>query len=80
MLAVDPDGVNDPSMYKLITFAVVAIPFVLFLRTLFRGRMKKSQRLADFKKHMDYIVVAILFFIGCGIVYAIAKLIWTWRP
>lgn len=64
-------------MYKLITFAVAAIPFVLLLRTLVRGRFKKSQPLADFKKHMDYVVSAILFFIGCGIVYAIVNLIWT---
>ena len=65
-------------MYKLITLAVVAIPFVLFLRSLFRGQLKKSKPLSDFKKHMDYVVSAILFFIGCGIVYAIAKMIWTW--
>ena len=67
-------------MYKLITFAVVAIPFVLFLRTLFRGRLKKSQPLSDFKRHMDYVVSAILVFIGCGIAYAVAKLIWAWVP
>jgi hypothetical protein len=65
-------------MYKLITFAVVAIPFILFLRTLFRGQLRKSQVLSNFKKHMDYVVSAILFFIGCGIVYAIVKVIWTW--
>ena len=69
---------NDLSMYKLITFAVVAIPFILFLRTLFGGRLRKSQVLSNFKKHMDYVVSAILFFIGCGIVYAIVKVIWTW--
>jgi hypothetical protein len=67
-------------MYKLITVAIVAIPFVLFLRTLLRGQLKKSQQFSDFKKHMDYVVSAILLFIGCGVVYAIAKLIWTWGP
>ena len=63
-------------MYKLITFAIAAIPIVLLLRNLSRGRLKKSQPLADFKKHMDYVVSAILFFIGCGLVYAIVNLIW----
>ena len=63
-------------MYKLITFAVAAIPLVLFLRTLFRGQFKKSEAFAEFKKQMDYVVSAILFLIGCGIVYAIVNLIW----
>jgi hypothetical protein len=71
---------NDRSMYKLITFGVAAIPVILFLRSLFRGQLNKSQTFSDFKKHMDYVVSAILFFIGCGIVYAVAELIWTGRP
>jgi hypothetical protein len=63
-------------MYKLITFAVAAIPVVLFLRTLFGGKFKKSQSLADLKKHIDYVVSAILVCIGCAVAYAVVKLIW----
>lgn len=63
-------------MYKLIAFVVAAIPVVLFLKSIFGGTLKRSQAFADFKKQVDYAVGAILFFIGCGVVYAIAKLIY----
>jgi hypothetical protein len=30
--------------------------------------------MSDLKKHIDYLVWAILFVIGCGIVYAVGQL------
>lgn len=62
-------------MYKLITIIMAAIPIILLLRTLFGGRSKKrSQSMSDFKKQVDYLVWAMLFLIGCGLVYSLAKL------
>ena len=64
-------------MFKLIGVILAAAPIVLFLRAIFKGRLKKrSQPLSEFKKQMDYLVWVILFFIGCGVVYAIGKLIY----
>ena len=64
-------------MYKLIALIVAAIPFILLLRGLFFRRSKRTSRaLSEFKKNIDYLVWAILFFIGCAMVYAIGKLIY----
>jgi hypothetical protein len=64
-------------VYKLIGIIVAAAPVVLFLRAMFKGQLKKrSQGLSEFKRQMDYFVWAILFFIGCAVVYAIGKLIY----
>jgi hypothetical protein len=64
-------------VFKLIGIILAAAPIVLFLRAIFKGQLKKrSQGLSDFKKQMDYFVWAILFIIGCGVVYSIAKLIY----
>ena len=64
-------------MYKLIGIILAAIPVVLFLKAIFFGQSKKkSQAVSDFQRHVDYLVWAILFFIGCAMVYAIGKLIY----
>jgi hypothetical protein len=63
-------------MYKLIVIILAAIPVVLFLRTIFTGQSKKrSQAVSNFKKHVDYLVLAMLFLIGCGLIYSVGKLI-----
>jgi hypothetical protein len=63
-------------MYKLIVIIVAAIPLVLFLRAIFMGQSKKRwQAVSDFKKQVDHLVWAILFLIGCTVVYSIGKLI-----
>ena len=64
-------------MYKLIGIILAAAPIVLLLRAIFKGQLKKrSQTLSDFKKQIDYLVFAILIFIGCAVVYSIGKLIY----
>jgi hypothetical protein len=64
-------------VYKLIGIILAAAPIVLFLRAILKGQLKKrSQGLSDFTKQMDYLVWAILFFIGCGVAYSIGKLIY----
>jgi hypothetical protein len=67
-------------MYKLIGLILAAMPVILLLRSMFMGSKKRSQAVSDFKKQIDYAVWAILFFIGCGVVYGIAKLIYEMRP
>ena len=34
---------------------------------------------ASYKKHVDYVVWVILFFIGCGVVYSVGRLIYDLR-
>jgi hypothetical protein len=67
-------------MYKLIVFLVAAIPivlFLLFLRTIFgRSKVVKGAA-ADFKRHIDYLVWAILLLIGCTLAYAIGKVAYS---
>jgi len=64
-------------VYKLIGIILAAAPIVLFLRAILKGQLKKrSEGLSDFAKQMDYLVWAILFFIGCGVAYSIGKLIY----
>jgi hypothetical protein len=66
-------------MFKLIGFIIAAMPVVLFLRAIFKGRSTKmSKALADLKKQIDYVVWAILVMIGLGVVYSLAKLVLTW--
>ena len=63
-------------MYKLIGIILAAMPVVLFLRAMFMGSRKRSQAVSNFKKQVDYLVWAILFMIGCGLVFSIGKLIY----
>ena len=64
-------------MYKLIGIIVAAVPIVLFLRAIFKGQSKKgSKAISDFRKQMDYLVLVVLFLIGCGVVYSLGKLIY----
>ena len=68
-------------MFKFIGIILAAMPVILFLRSIFFGKSRKgSQAMAEFRKHVDYVVWVILFFIGCAVVYAIGKLVyqfWT---
>ncbi len=66
-------------MFKLIGLIVAAIPVILFLKTLLRGRLKKSQAFAEFQKQVDYVVWVILFLIACAVLYGLASLILGWR-
>jgi hypothetical protein len=66
------------AMFKLIAILVAAIPVVLFLRAVVFKRSTAMQRaFADFKKQIDYLSWAILFFVGCGIAYSVGKLIYS---
>jgi hypothetical protein len=63
-------------MYKVIGIVLAAIPIVLFLRSIFTTQSKmRSQAVSNFKKQVDYLVWAILFLIGCEVVYLIGTLV-----
>jgi hypothetical protein len=62
-------------MYKLISIILAAIPFILFLRTIFIGRLRRSQAVSDFRKQIDYLVWIILILIVCGLIYSLGKLV-----
>jgi hypothetical protein len=65
-------------MLKLITILAALIPVILFLKNVFFRRSKVMQQAsAEFRKQIDYLVWGILFLIGCGIVYAFGKLIYS---
>ena len=61
-------------MYKLISIILAAIPFILFVRTIFVGRLRRSQAVSDFRKQIDYLAWIILILIGCGVIYSLGKL------
>ncbi len=63
-------------MLKLIGIIVAAMPVILFLRAMFMGSKRRSQAVSNFRKQVDYAVWAILFMIGCGVAFSIAKLIY----
>jgi hypothetical protein len=63
-------------MYKLIGLILAAIPVVLLLRSVFTARPKgRSQAMSNFRRQVDYLVWAILFLIGCEVVYLIVTLV-----
>ena len=63
-------------MYKLITILVAAIPVILFLKTVLFGRSKVMQEAsATFRRQVDYLVWAILFLVGCALVYSVGTMI-----
>ena len=65
-------------MLKFIGIVLALMPIVLFLRAIFMRSKKRTQVVSEFRKQLDYAVSLILFFIGCAIVYAVAKLIYQY--
>jgi hypothetical protein len=65
-------------MLKLITILAAAIPVILFFKNVFFRKSKVMQQAStEFRKQVDYLVWGILFLIGCGIVYAFGRLIYS---
>jgi hypothetical protein len=65
-------------MYKLITLLAVAIPIMLFLKTVLFGKSKVIQEAsAAFRRQVDYLVWGILTMVGCALVYTAGTLIYS---
>ena len=58
-------------------FILAALPVYFLLKSLVMGTKTGSQAVANFKQQVDYAVWVILFFIGCAVVYGIAKLVFN---
>jgi hypothetical protein len=62
-------------MLKYIGIILALMPFFFLARAIFMRSMKRSQAVTEFKKQLDLAVTLILVFIGCAVVYSLAKLI-----
>jgi hypothetical protein len=66
-------------LLKLIALAAAAIPVILFLRTVFfRRQTKFGATLREFKKQVDLAIYIFLGIVGCVVVFALGKIVWTW--
>ena len=66
-------------IFKIIAFVAAAIPIFLFVRSIFFRRPTRiNEGFKEFKKQSDLAVSIFLFLIGCVVLFAAGKLIWTW--
>jgi hypothetical protein len=66
-------------LFKIIAFIAAAIPFILFARAMFSRRPSRiGEGLKEFKKQVDYAVWIFIGLVGCVVVFAAGKLVWTW--
>jgi hypothetical protein len=66
-------------LFKIIAFIAAAIPFVLFVRAMFfRRTTRLSAGLKEFKQQVDLAVWIFLGLVGCVVVFAAGKLLWSW--
>src|SRR5262245_26467104 len=73
-----PHSRDEHPMLKLITILAASIPVILFLKNVFFRKSKVMQQAsAEFRKQIDYLVWAILFVIGCGVVYVLGRLVYS---
>ena len=66
-------------LFKIIAFISAAIPLILFVRTVFFQRATRfSAGFKEFKKQIDLAIWIFLGVVGCVVVFAAGKLLWTW--
>ena len=66
-------------IFKIIAFVAAAIPLFLFIRAIIGRRPTRiNEGLKEFKKQANLAVSIFLFLIGCVVVFAVGKLVWTW--
>ena len=66
-------------LFKIIAFIAAAVPLILFVRTVFFQRTTKlGEGVKEFKKQFDLAIWIFLGLIGCIVVFAAGKLLWTW--
>jgi len=66
-------------LFKIIAFIAAAIPIIMFVRSIFFRRPTRfSEGLKEFRKHIDVAVWIFLGLVGCIVVFAVGKLVWTW--
>jgi hypothetical protein len=66
-------------LFKIIAFIAAAVPLILFVRAVFFQRTTKlGEGVKEFKKQFDLAIWIFLGLIGCVVVFAAGKLLWTW--
>ena len=66
-------------IFKIIAFIAAAIPIFLFVRSIFFRRTTPfNDSFKELKKQGNLAVSIFLVLIGCVVVFAAGKLIWTW--
>jgi hypothetical protein len=66
-------------LFKIIAFIAAAVPLILFVRAVFFQRTTKlGEGMKEFKKQFDLAIWIFLGLIGCIVVFAAGKLLWTW--
>ena len=66
-------------IFKIIAFVAAAIPIFLFARSIFfRRPTRLNEGFKEFKKQSDLAVSIFLVLIGCVVLFAAGKLVWTW--
>jgi hypothetical protein len=76
---VAPIHRSGSMIFKIMAFIAAAIPIVLFIRSIFFRRTTRiSDGLKEFKKQANLAVSIFLFLVGCVVVVAAGKLVWTW--
>jgi hypothetical protein len=66
-------------IFKIIAFIAAAIPIVLFIRAMFfRRSTRMGEGLKEFKKQINLGITIFLVLIGCIVLYAAGRLVWTW--
>jgi multisubunit Na+/H+ antiporter MnhB subunit len=66
-------------LFKIIAFVAAAIPLILFVRAMFFRRPTRiSEGVKEFRKQIDFAVWIFLGLVGCVLVFAAGRLIWTW--
>jgi hypothetical protein len=66
-------------LLKLIALISAAIPLILFLRAIFVRRPTKfGATFREFKKQVDTAIYIFIGIIGCVVVFALGKIVWTW--
>ena len=66
-------------LFKIIAFVAAAIPIFLFIRAVFFRRTTRiNDGFKEFKKQTNLAVSIFLFLVGCIVVAALGKLVWTW--
>jgi hypothetical protein len=68
-------------MFKLIAILAATIPIILFLKTVFFGKSKVMRDASSaFRRQVDYLAWAIVFLVGCALVYSVGTLIYSiWK-
>ena len=66
-------------IFKILAFVAAAIPIFLFVRSIFFPRPTRlNEGFKEFKKQSDLAVSIFLFLIGCVVILAAGKPVWTW--